>query len=205
MKLLLVDCSTGMIMRNYTVDYTTGTEEAAAFLSTYEFDACVVDTVRPAVVAALRAAARPVALVVVTPLQLPKPIARLLDAGADDVMRKPIDADELDARIKSVVRRRSGSLTAEMLIGETRIDLAAGNVHRRGSLVNLTRMEYQIVELLALRRGRVVSKESILQRVYGCDEPASDEIVEVYICKLRKKLGAGFIRTTWGRGYEIPA
>ena len=128
--------------------------------------------------------------------------------GADDYMTKPFDRGELLARIRAVVRRSKGHSQAIIKIGEISINLDSRSVEVRGRPVNLTGKEYQIFELLALRKGTTLTKEMFLNHLYGgMDEPEL-KIIDVFICKLRKKLceALGYacpIETVWGRGYVM--
>lgn len=212
MKLLLVDCTKRA--QDFCARYRYNFDacdlgEAPAYLTVYDYDACVVDTVRPGDVAAIRRAAPRVGIVVIAKTILIQLIAAVLNAGADDVLRQPWHGDELDARVRAVVRRRAGQADPRVeLVGDVAVDLSSETVTVAGQPLQLTQAEWHVLELLVLRRGRAVSKESIMERLYGgADGPAENKIVNVFICKLRRKLGGPIdrcIRTVWGRGYEIP-
>ena len=128
--------------------------------------------------------------------------------GADDYMTKPFNREELQARIQAIIRRSKGHSQAIIKTGEIVVNLDARSVQVKGKAVNLTGKEYQILELLSLRKGTTLTKEMFLNHLYGgMDEPEL-KIIDVFICKLRKKLataagGKHYIETVWGRGYVL--
>jgi two-component system cell cycle response regulator CtrA len=130
-----------------------------------------------------------------------------LEMGADDYVTKPFNRDELVARIHAIVRRSKGHAHSNIRTGDIAVDLEGKTVEARGSRVHLTGKEYQMLELLSLRKGTTLTKEMFLNHLYGgMDEPEL-KIIDVFICKLRKKLktaaGDHHIETVWGRGYVL--
>ena len=128
--------------------------------------------------------------------------------GADDYMTKPFHRQELIARIHAIVRRSKGHAQSVMTTGKFTVNLDAKTVEVDSKPVHLTGKEYQMLELLSLRKGTTLTKEMFLNHLYGgMDEPEL-KIIDVFICKLRKKLseatgGENYIETVWGRGYVL--
>jgi two-component system cell cycle response regulator CtrA len=133
---------------------------------------------------------------------------RALGFGADDYVTKPFHRDELIARIHAIVRRSKGHSQSVINTGKLTVNLDTKTVEVDSSRVHLTGKEYQMLELLSLRKGTTLTKEMFLNHLYGgMDEPEL-KIIDVFICKLRKKLAAStggdhYIETVWGRGYVL--
>ena len=151
---------------------------------------------------------------VVTPILILSGLASIEDKirglglGADDYLSKPFHKDELIARIHALVRRSKGHAESVIAVGDLIVNLEARNVEVHGEKLYLTSKEFQILALLALRKGSTLTKETFLNHLYdGLDEPDA-KIIDVFICKLRKKLanasgGQDYIETVWGRGYTL--
>jgi len=128
--------------------------------------------------------------------------------GADDYLTKPFHREELVARIHAIIRRSKGHSQSVIATGMVNVNLDAKTVDVSGKTVHLTGKEYQMLELLSLRKGTTLTKEMFLNHLYGgMDEPEL-KIIDVFICKLRKKLaeatgGQNYIETVWGRGYVL--
>ena len=150
---------------------------------------------------------------VVTPIMILSGSAEIetkvkgLGVGADDYLTKPFNRQELVARIQAVVRRSRGHAQSTIRTGDIVVNLDGKTVEVAGERVHLTGKEYQMLELLSLRKGTTLTKEMFLNHLYGgLDEPEV-KIIDVFICKLRKKLNAhakgDHIETVWGRGYML--
>jgi two-component system cell cycle response regulator CtrA len=131
-----------------------------------------------------------------------------LTAGADDYLCKPCHVDELTARMKALVRRAAGQARSVIELDDLTLDMTGRTVHVGESRVQLTSKEYQLLELLALRKDRPVARDALLTALYdGNDEPGG-KIIDVFVCKVRQKLSAAsggrrFIDTVWGGGYVL--
>jgi two-component system OmpR family response regulator len=128
-----------------------------------------------------------------------------LDAGADDYVIKPYDLDEVSARIQAVTRRGAGLATNAVTYGRVTADLQKRSLEIDGELIDLTAREWSILETLIKRPGHVVSKEQIEDRLYAFGHEVESNTVEVYISRLRKKMGKDLIKTARGLGYRLEA
>lgn len=220
MRVLLIEDDTAMSdvvslmlkSEGFNVALAENGEDGVDYGKLYEYDAIVLDMTLPdmtgvEVIRKLRTAKVEAAIIC---LDMDRPgvmsIVSALGAGADDYMRKPFHKDELVARIRSVVRRRKGHATSMVQIDNLVVNLDMRTAYVDGSMVALTGKEYAMLEMLALRKGLTCSKEQIMNRLYGGRDEPELKIIDVFICKLRKKLrdaGADLIETVWGRGYVL--
>lgn len=179
----------------------------------YDYDCIILDLMLPdidgtEVIKKLRASNVITPVVVLSGLSECNNKVTCLDIGADDYITKPFEGKELVSRIQAVVRRSKGHAESTINIGRMRINLQNKRVEIDGKNLHLTGKEYSILELLCLRKGSTLTKDMFLNHLYGgMDEPEL-KIIDVFVCKLRKKLmdalgGECYIKTIWGRGYTI--
>ena len=198
--------------RGWAVDPAGSTEEAMELLRHYEYDLVLADAAGHgidgiALVQRMRSARVAAPVMLLTAGNDADHRVKALSAGADDVLSAPVDKEELFARLSAIVRRSRGHSRAVLQVGPLSLDLDARQASVDGRDVPLTGKEYAILELLVLRKGMALSKETFLNHLYnGMDEPEM-KIIDVFVCKLRKKLAqAGapeLIGTIWGRGYIL--
>jgi two-component system cell cycle response regulator CtrA len=194
------------------VDEADTGEEALELVRHYDYDIVVLDLMLPdiegyEVVRRMRSAKINVPILILSGLSRPQAKVKGLAAGADDFITKPFDKAELLARMQAIVRRSKGFSQSSISIDNIVLNLESREVFIGKEKLHLTGKEYSILELLILRRGIVLTKEAFLNHLYGgMDEPEM-KIIDVFICKLRKKLQkAGvdsLIGTVWGRGYML--
>ncbi|WP_108026719.1 response regulator transcription factor [Rhodovulum kholense] len=127
-----------------------------------------------------------------------------LDSGADDYVVKPVDLGELAARLRANARRSEGDPAAEVQLGPFRVDRARARIWQGPDEIRLTAREWAVLDALLAARGRVLSRQALEDRLYDFDAAVSGNAVEVYVSRLRTKLGRGVIETRRGIGYQIP-
>jgi len=128
---------------------------------------------------------------------------RGLDIGADDYLVKPFALAELRARLRALIRRSAGQARTEIRLGDVVVDTAAHSVTRGDELVRLTAREYSLVEMLALHRGKVVTRTELYAHLFDEEEDSFSNLLDVHVSNIRKKLGKDFIQTRRGYGYVI--
>lgn len=194
------------------VDTVESGEEALEYCRLYDFDMVLLASGLPDmegydVVRRLRAARLATPVLLLCEASSPQAKVKGFAVGADDVLAKPFDAQELVARIQAVVRRAKGFAQPTLAVGDLCLNLGSREAAVAGTPIHLTGKEYAILELLMLRKGMVLTKEAFLNHLYGGMDEPEVKIIDVFICKLRKKLAqAGadnVIGTVWGRGYMM--
>ena len=198
---------------NLNVYCTDLGEEGIDLGKLYDYDIILLDLNLPdmsgyEVLRSLRVAKVKTPILILSGLAGIEDKVRGLGFGADDYLTKPFHKDELVARIQAIVRRSKGHAQSVIVTGDLTVNLDQKTVEVGGTRVHLTGKEYQMLELLSLRKGTTLTKEMFLNHLYGgMDEPEL-KIIDVFICKLRKKLanasdGKNYIETVWGRGYVL--
>ena len=221
MRVLLVEddsataASIEMMLRaeNFIVDTTDLGEDGLEIGKLYDYDIIILDLMLPdidgyEVLRRLRAARVRTPILILSGLSELDHKIKGLGFGADDFLTKPFDRRELIARIQAIVRRAKGHSESVIRTGKLVVNLDSRTVEVDGAPLRLTGKEYGILELLSLRKGTTLTKEMFLNHLYGgMDEPEL-KIIDVFVCKLRKKLsqatqGENYIETVWGRGYVL--
>ena len=221
MRVLLVedDSSTAksielmLASEGFVCDTTDLGEDGLEISRLYDYDIILLDLVLPdidgyEVLRRLRAARIATPVLILSGLSQTVDKIKGLGFGADDYLTKPFDKGELVARIQAVVRRSKGHSDSLIRTGRLTVNLNSRQVEVDSEPVHLTGKEYGIIELLSLRKGTTLTKDMFLNHLYGgMDEPEL-KIIDVFICKLRKKLaqatgGDTYIETVWGRGYVL--
>ena len=196
----------------YTVDHVDTGLEALEMARRYDYDLVLLELVLPdiegyEVVRCMRAARVATPVIVLSAPSRPQAKVKAFSAGADDFITRPFDRTELVARMQAILRRSRGYSEPTLRVGPLQLNLDSRKVSVDGRPLRLTNREYAILELLVLRKGSVVSKDAFLSHVYGgMDEPEM-KIIDVFVCKVRKKLQAAgvghLLGTIWGRGFML--
>ena len=216
MRLLLVEddpmigaaAQQGLRQEGHTVDWARDGREAELAIANGIYDLVVLDLGLPrrdglSLLRALRAKGEKVPVLIVTARDAVSDRVAGLDAGADDYLVKPFDLDELAARVRAVLRRRSGRADTLMRVGDLEIDAAARQVRWKGRDIALSAREYALLEALADRPGAYLTRAQLEERLYGWDEEIASNAVEVHIHALRRKLDPALIRNVRGLGYSL--
>jgi two-component system OmpR family response regulator len=193
----------------YAVDEAADGDEAIFKATNWEYDALVLDLMLPGrdgweILAEVRSRRQTPVLILTARDALPDRV-RGLDCGADDYLVKPFELAELFARLRALIRRSAGQAHPMISIGDIAIDMRARSVSRAGQQVILTGREYALVELLALHRGKLITRSQIYDHLFDENDDSLSNLVEVHISNIRKKLGKDFIATRRGQGYVIDA
>ena len=196
----------------YGVDSCFDGEEAMDYLESAEYDGVILDIMMPKmdghqVLKKLRARGNDLPVLFLTARDSIADRVEGLDLGADDYLIKPFDFDELLARVRAMMRKRSGHKTSVITIGDLKIDTGSHEVTRGDRSIELSSREYSILEYMAMHPGQVLSREQIETHVWNFDYSGGSNVVDVYISYLRKKIdgkeNVKLIRTVWGTGWMI--
>ena len=190
----------------YTVDWVQDGAGALHALTHEDFALAVLDLGLPRmdgleVLQRLRAAANPVPVLVLTARDSWSDKVAGLDAGADDYLAKPFQTEELIARLRALIRRAHGEPSAQLTLGNLRLDTAARQVWQGDELVDMSGREFNLLQVFLLNADRVLTREQLEQQIYKWGSEVSSNAVEVHIHNLRRKLGAELIETVRGVGY----
>lgn len=199
----------GLRQRGFQVDWVRSGDVAERELRGQPYEAAVLDLGLPQmdgmeVLAAVRRAGICMPVLVLTARDAIPDRIRGLDAGADDYVIKPVDLDELAARLRALVRRAHGKSQENLGVHDVVLDAAARIVHKAGVAVTLSGREFDLLHIFLLNAGRVLSREQLEQHLYSWGQEVESNAVEVHIHNLRRKLGTSLIQTVRGVGYILP-
>jgi len=198
----------GLKLAGYAVDWAGDGDSALLALTTQQYDVCVLDIGLPgkdgiSVLRTLRGNRSCVPVLLLTARDTPAERIAGLDAGADDYLTKPFDLGELRARLRALVRRAAGEASPVLRHGSVTLDPASRKVVMDGRTIPLSAREYTVLLDLMTHRTQLRSRTQLEESLYAWGEEKESNTVEVYIHHLRKKLGAGFIQTIRGFGYQL--
>jgi len=190
------------------VDWMQRLDDARAALDTVDYGLILLDLNLPDgrgldLLKALRQSGNPVPVIITTAQDQVAIRIEGLNAGADDYLVKPFDLDEMSARVSAVARRYAGISMPQLVVGDATVNLATKTVSIGGKPISLTAREWAVLERLLGRRGGIVTKAEIEDSLYPFGAEVEGNAVEVYVSRLRKKLGASVITTVRGLGYRI--
>jgi len=193
---------------DFAVDVSHDGEDGLFRALEIPYDIVVLDIMLPGrdgwqVLEAIRAGGKTTPVIMLTARDAVEDRVRGLNLGADDYLTKPFAVEELVARLRALGRRAEGQPAPEVRVGDVRIDMTARRVYRQEAEVPLTAREYGILELLARRRGAVVTRTTISEHLYSDDSHLLSNAIDVHVASLRRKLGTQLIRTRRGLGYLI--
>jgi two-component system OmpR family response regulator len=194
----------------YAVDSAHDGEEGQFLGETEDYDAVILDLGLPevdglTVLDRWRKAGHKMPVLVLTARDSWSDKVAGLDAGADDYLAKPFQSEELIARLRALIRRASGNASSELVSGDVRLDTRSGRVTLAGEPVKMTAQEYKLLSYLMHHKGKVVSRTELIEHIYDQDFDRDSNTIEVFITRIRKKLGADLITTIRGLGYSLDA
>ena len=192
----------------YAVDFAYDGEEAFYLGDVEPYDAVILDLGLPeidglTVLRRWRAAGRAMPVLILTARDRWSEKVEGFDAGADDYVAKPFSMEELLARVRALIRRAAGHASAELTCGRVRIDTRGRRVSVDGAPVQVTAHEFKLLSYLMHHQGKVVSRTELIEHIYGQDFDRDSNTIEVFVGRLRKKLGADAIKTMRGHGYVV--
>lgn len=195
--------------QGYAVDRATEGEEGLRKALAAEFDAIVLDLMLPRVdgwqVLSRLRAEKHTPVLILTAQDAVGDRVRGLDAGADDYLVKPFSLAELAARVRALIRRTGGNSRSVVMLGDVTVDTTKRTVTRDGEPILLTAREYELLEMFAIHRGKLITRTMIYDRLYGEEDNTLSNLIDVHISHLRKKLGRDLITTRRGQGYVLDA
>ena len=192
----------------YAVDLAADGEEGHFLGATENYDAVILDLGLPevdglTVLDRWRKEGRTTPVLVLTARDSWSDKVAGLDAGADDYLAKPFQTQELIARLRALIRRASGNASSELVAGDVHLDTRSGRVTLAGEPVKMTAQEYKLLSYLMHHKGKVVSRTELIEHIYDQDFDRDSNTIEVFVTRIRKKLGQDVITTIRGLGYSL--
>ena len=216
MRLLIVEDEPNLLRQlrtalegaGYAVDTASDGEDGHYLGSTEDYDAVILDLGLPevdglTVLDRWRKEGKTMPVLVLTARDSWSDKVAGLDAGADDYLAKPFQTEELIARLRALIRRAAGKASSELTAGGVRLDSRSGRVTLDGEPVRLTAQEFKLLSYLMHHKGKVVSRTELIEHIYDQDFDRDSNTIEVFITRIRKKLGAELINTIRGLGYSL--
>ncbi len=192
----------------YAVDLANDGEDGHFMGSTENYDAVILDLGLPTmdgltVLNKWRKEGKTMPVLVLTARDSWSDKVAGLDSGADDYLAKPFQTQELIARLRALIRRASGNASSELIAGDVRLDTRSGRVTLAGEPIKMTAQEYKLLSYLIHHKGKVVSRTELIEHIYDQDFDRDSNTIEVFVTRIRKKLGAEVITTIRGLGYSL--
>lgn len=205
---LLLQLKSSLKDAGYVVDTADQGEEALHLGRTESYDAVILDLGLPiidgiSILEKWRSAGHKMPVLVLTARSTWSDKVAGLDAGADDYLTKPFKMEELLARLRALIRRSSGHASSEIICGPINLDTKSSKVTVDGKAVKLTALEYKLLSYLMHHQGTVISRTELTEHIYGQDFDRDSNTIEVFINRIRKKLGTNLIKTRRGLGYFL--
>lgn len=207
-KLIGDGINVGLSAYGYSVDWFSNGLQGQQALTMADYDAVILDLGLPKIdgleiLSQWRKEGHKEPVIILTARDAIEQRVKGLQCGADDYLCKPFALEELNARLQTVIRRTHGQTSSELVFEDIKLNLANRQVTKADQAVSLTTKEVNILELFLLNTNRLLSRETLQEKIYAWDNDVSSNTVDVYIHNLRKKLGNKIIRTVYGAGYIL--
>jgi two-component system, OmpR family, response regulator len=194
----------------YAVDVAADGDEGWFKADAWNYDAILLDVMLPIIdgweiLRRLRTAKKKTPVLMLTARDTVTDRVKGLDLGSDDYLAKPFDLNELLARLRALIRRSAGEASSVIDLGEVKLDTAARILYESDAPIELTAREYALIEMLAMHRGKVVSRTQLYDHLFSEDDHSLSNLLDVHVCNVRKKLKTDLIHTRRGHGYLIEA
>jgi len=206
--MILESLTIGLRQGGYAVDVAMNIQAGQLSLSTHKYDLVLLDVGLPdgsglEILKDLRSRRDPIPVLIITARDMLKDVVTGLDNGADDYMIKPFALEELEARIRVLLRRSAGRATSIITFGNIQLDPASHGLNIDGETIILSGREFSVLHALMEKPGTVLSRQQLEEKIYGWNEEIESNTIEYHISQLRKKIGRDIIRNIRGVGYTL--